>query len=184
VHVTELWLVRHGQTDWNLEGRYQGQSDIPLNETGLEQARQLAEKLDGQRFAAIFSSDLQRARQTAQILAKKTGLLVFLDPRLREICQGEWEGKKLDEVRKMQMEDAINDPINFHAPGGESVGKGADRLAKAAEDIALDYPEDKVLVVSHGLALATLICAARSLPIAQVYKVIPDNASPEIIHWT
>jgi broad specificity phosphatase PhoE len=181
--VTELWLVRHGQTDWNLEGRYQGQSDIPLNQTGLDQARRLARKLDGQEFTAIFSSDLQRARQTAEILAEKTGVGVILDPRLREICQGEWEGKKLEEVKKMQMEDAVNDPIHFHAPGGESVGIVSERLAKAADDIAHDFPRGKVLVVSHGLALATLICAARAVPIAEVYKVIPDNASPEIIEW-
>jgi broad specificity phosphatase PhoE len=184
--VTELWLVRHGQTDWNLEGRYQGQSDIPLNETGLDQARQLAKQLDGKKFAAIFSSDLQRARRTAEILAEKTGLGVLLDPRLREICQGDWEGKKLAEVKKMQTEcsdGGKTDPLHTHAPGGESVAEVADRLAEAAADIALSYPENKVLIVSHGLALATLICAARNVPIAEVYKNIPDNAHPEIIYW-
>jgi probable phosphoglycerate mutase len=76
--MTELWLVRHGQTDWNLEGRYQGQSDIPLNAAGLEQARQLAERLSVTHFEALYSSDLQRAFQTVAILGERLGLAVRL----------------------------------------------------------------------------------------------------------
>jgi 2,3-bisphosphoglycerate-dependent phosphoglycerate mutase len=85
--MTQLWLIRHGLTDWNLEGRYQGQSDIPLNAEGLAQARRLAERLKGTSIEALFSSDLLRAYQTAKILGECLGLPVQADPRLREIHQ-------------------------------------------------------------------------------------------------
>src|SRR5512140_799505 len=94
----ELWLVRHGETDWNRRGLCQGQADIPLNETGLAQARQTAAMLRqaGQKFAAIYSSPLMRARRTAEETAGALGLEVCFDARLGEIHQGEWQGKNYD----------------------------------------------------------------------------------------
>jgi broad specificity phosphatase PhoE len=94
-----LILIRRGQTDWNLAGRYQGQSDLPLNQHGREQALQIARSLDGTGLSAIYASDLARARDTAQILARAAGLKVQLDPWLREINQGEWEGMLFAEIQ-------------------------------------------------------------------------------------
>lgn len=184
--MTELWLVRHGQTDWNLEGRYQGHADIPLNATGMEQAYILAEKLDHQPFDAIFCSDLQRAKQTAQVLAEKTGLEVHVDARLREICQGEWEGKKLDEIKKSYNKSPgeRSDPLEARAPGGESAMEVATRVRASIEDIVRLYPEGKILIVSHGFALATLICQARHYPLEDAYDHVPGNATPEVIQWS
>jgi len=184
--MSELWLVRHGQTDWNLEGRYQGQADVPLNETGLAQARCLADSLTGKVFKALYSSDLTRARQTAEILGGRLGLTPCIDIRLREIDQGEWEGMAFHDIVS-QYTGEINarslDPVHQRAPGGESVAEVAARVSQAANDIAHQYPHGPVLIVLHGLALATLTCQARSIPLAKIYEHIPENASPEVIQW-
>lgn len=185
--MPQLILIRHGQTDWNLEGRYQGKRDVPLNDAGLVQAAQLADQLAGQRFSAIFSSPLQRASITAEIVARRLGLPVILEPRLREIDQGDWEGRLLSDVRQeyaaiWQQQKA--DPTDHRAPNGESVREVAQRMAAAADEIARLHPNGRVLVVSHGLALATLFCQAQGIPLAEVYKHIPDNAQPLTIHWS
>lgn len=183
---TELWLVRHGQTDWNLEGRYQGQSDVPLNQTGRRQACLLCERLAGTSFDAIYSSDLQRAAETARAAAQCLGLQVTLDPRLREINQGEWEGRLIADIRRRYADEFAFrkvDPLTARAPGGESVMEVAARLAAAADDIAAAHPGQRVLVVSHGLALATLFCQSCGLDLSTAYDNIADNATPVIITW-
>ena len=96
--MTRLCLIRHGQTDWNIQGRIQGQTDIPLNETGRTQAYVLAKLLKNEEFAAIFSSDLDRAKETAAILAASFCLPVTVEPRLREVNQGEWEGQLVTDI--------------------------------------------------------------------------------------
>ena len=184
--MTELWLVRHGQTDWNVEGRFQGQSDVPLNEAGLTQARKLADELNGHEFASVYSSDLKRAYQTAEIIARKVAAPLHVDPRLREICQGEWEGLLVSEVRQRYNQDfsgPYHDIAHSRAPGGESVIEVADRLTQAADDIALAFPGQPVLLVSHGLALSALVCTAKKLPLSEVYSHIPDNAFPLVVEW-
>ena len=182
--MTIFWLVRHGQTDWNLEGRYQGQSDIPLNATGLEQARACAARLNGQRFDALYSSDLLRARRTAEILGEKLALPVRTDTRLREINHGQWQGRTLEEIR-LAYEDHTHDsdPLNSRAPGGESVLEVARRMAQAADAITSAHPGGTVMLVGHGLALAALYCQAQGIPLEQVYEHIPENTQATIIEW-
>jgi alpha-ribazole phosphatase len=179
--MTQLCLVRHGQTDWNLEGRYQGQSDVPLNEKGLEQARSLIQQLNGQTFSAIYSSDLRRARQTAEHIAKYLELTLQIEPRLREINQGEWEGVLVDEIKARYAEiwsKRTVDPANVRPPGGETVREVATRVHAALDDISRLFPTERVLIVSHGLSIATAICRDRGIPVGQAYTVIPDNVQP------
>ncbi len=178
--MTELHLIRHGQTDWNLAGRYQGQSDIPLNAEGINQARALALSLSGQRFDALYTSDLQRAHQTAQILARNLNLPINVCRSLREISMGEWEGRLLSEV---SLGYTQNNSPQARAPGGESVSEVAARMTLAAAEITRAHPLGRVLVVSHGLALATLVCQANRIPLEQVYAHIPNNAQPTLITW-
>lgn len=184
--MSRLCLVRHGQTDWNLEGRYHGQSDVPLNDTGRSQAHRLAHSLQGQTFAAIYTSDLSRARETAEIIAKVFQLHVILEPRLREIDQGDWEGQLVETIKARYeglWNERITDPTHVRPPGGETVGEVAERVYAALEDIAQIYPDGQVLICSHGLALATVICKVRNLSVGQAYKMIPDNTTPIWVDW-
>lgn len=184
--MTQLCLVRHGQTDWNLEGRYQGQSDVPLNENGRAQAKSLAEQLKDQTFAAIYSSDLMRARDTAETVANHLGLPVQIEPRLREINQGEWEGVLVEDIKARYAEiwsQRTEDPASVRPPGGETVGEVAERVYAALDDIARRHPSENVLIVSHGLAIATAICRARGIPIGQAYTFIPENVEPVWLIW-
>jgi broad specificity phosphatase PhoE len=184
--MTNFCLVRHGQTDWNLEGRYQGQSDVPLNENGRIQARNLAIQLSQEYFDSIYSSDLKRAAETAHIIADRLHLSVHLDLRLREINQGDWEGQLVEVIQARYAdlwEQRTVDPASVRPPGGETVGEVADRVAHALDEISARYPAGKILLVSHGLSLATVICKVRGIPTGQAYQFIPENASPILVQW-
>ena len=184
--VTRLCLVRHGQTDWNLEGRYQGQSDVPLNENGRGQAESLIEKLRSRKFSAIYTSDLSRARETAEPIAKALGIPLRIEPRLREINQGEWEGQLVDDLKARYTElwaQRAIDPASVRPPGGETVGEVAERVYAALDDIARIFPTGNVLVVSHGLSIATAICHSQNIPVGQAYTVIPENVEPVWMDW-
>jgi broad specificity phosphatase PhoE len=186
--VTTLWLVRHGQTDWNLAGRWQGQSPLApnLNAQGRAQAEALRAQLNLARLDAIYTSDLPRARETAAILASGTALPIHVDPRLREISLGEWEGMPSDDIARLypaEIAERQRDPAGARAPGGECPLDVAQRVWAAADDIARAHPGGAVLVVSHGLALATLLCRAQSFGLEQAYSQIPENARPAVIEW-
>jgi broad specificity phosphatase PhoE len=181
-----LWLVRHGQTDWNKEGRYQGQADPPLNQAGLAEARQAAHALAGLPLDAIITSDLQRAARTAAIISHHTGLPVRVDERLREVDLGDWEGILFPEIQERypaEIEARKREPLDFRAPGGETLREVARRVWQAADEIAIKYPGKQVVVVSHGLALASLLARARGEDLGAAYGLIPPNAIPQRIVW-
>ena len=145
--------------------------------------------LAGRRYAAIYSSDLQRARVTAEIIAGAWAWHVLVDPRLREVNQGAWEGMLVhgDPGSSMQTNGrhAAHDRLHFRPPGGgESVQDVAARLWAAVDDIGRSASRTGPLIlVSHGLALATLVCRGQGLPLAQAFDLIPDNAQAHRIEW-
>jgi broad specificity phosphatase PhoE len=156
-----LVLWRHGQTVWNFENRFQGQTDIPLDETGVAQAERAARLLAALRPDAIFASDLTRAASTAAPLARITGLPVTLDKDLRERHGGEWEGLAGPEIRERY-------PAEFQSwnpPGGETAPVVADRVFAALERIIETLePGTLAVVVSHGAALRLGMCQLLGLP--------------------
>ena len=144
--------MRHGETDWNAEQRVQGHADPSLNARGREQARALAASLAGERIAAIYSSDLARARETAEIVAEALSLDVRVDAALREFDTGNWTGLTRDEIRRRFPDDARHD--------GETRDELVARIGAALTQISDEHPGERVLVVTHGGPLRWTLHAA------------------------
>jgi probable phosphoglycerate mutase len=142
--VTTLLFVRHGETDWNAQRRWQGHADVPLNDRGREQARALAESLADERIDVIYTSDLSRARDTAEAVAARLGVDVVLDADLREIDVGPIEGLTADEAAA------------YEGWQGEPTESHAERVLAAVGRIAERHPEGRVLVVTHGGSMRRL----------------------------
>ena len=159
--MTEIWLVRHGETPWNAERRVQGWEDISLNETGVEQARALGRHIKnltqaGQRLDAVYTSDLKRAHATAQTVADEVGLPLNIHKGVRERHFGVLQGLVYDEMDAHAPEAAAiwraRDP-NAELPGGESLGFFYARVVEAINEIAARHVGQRVMVVSHGGAM-------------------------------
>jgi len=149
-----LYLVRHGETDWNRAQRWQGWTDLPLNERGVAQVRALAARLRGLEVDALYTSGLKRARETAVILGQALGVDPVEEPGLREIGLGRLEGT--NGVHEAITEAARRDPEPL-AEGAESFTEFAGRIRAAWERIGRDHAGERVMLVSHGGTLRTLI---------------------------
>lgn len=177
--MTFYYLVRHGETEWNREGKYTGQSDIPLNAVGRKQARDAAEQLKELKPDVIISSDLSRAQETARIIAQVIEVPIRVDKRLREIDQGEWEGLHVDEIKSRfnhLFHARKNNPLHVASPGGETIGEVHQRVTAAMLDICREYAHKKVVISAHGVVLAIMRITAQQAPIQQVFDFIPGNA--------
>ena len=150
--MTRILLARHGETDWNLQRRVQGHSDTPLNETGRAQALALAETLAGAELDAIYSSDLARARETARVVAERLGLSVSVLPELRERNFGTWEGLTDTEI-------LARFPQAKSGSWGDAETKEemTERVLGALRRIAAAHPGGRVLVVTHGGPVRSLL---------------------------
>ncbi|GAA3974208.1 histidine phosphatase family protein [Actinomadura viridis] len=154
-----LW--RHGQTAWNVEQRFQGKSDIPLDETGVRQAARAARLLAGLRPTALLASPLQRASDTARALSEIVGLTVRYDPDLMERDGGRWEGLTAAEIRERYPDEHAA----WQPPGGETGAQVAKRVSAALDRALDDLPPTGLLVVaSHGAAIRLGMSAMLGLP--------------------
>jgi broad specificity phosphatase PhoE len=174
--MTRLILLRHGETDWNVEGRWQGQIDTPLNARGLIQAAEAARSLDHIPIAAIYSSDLRRAFETASQVASIKGLPVHTDARLRELHQGEWQGMLVSEIKNRYTErlrQRTKNPHMVSPPGGESVQQVANRVLPCVSEIIKKHPQDSVLIVTHGFVCALLHVYFNHEPAENIWRNIP-----------
>lgn len=170
-------LARHGQTNDNLEPqRFQGFSDTPLNETGRIQAAQLADRvLAGEPIASLWSSDLSRARETAQIVGARIGLEPTLDPRLREADRGDWEGHLFLDIERDQPERYAawrRAGSQFRFPGGESLREQQQRVSAVCREIHATA-RLPALAVCHGGAIRVMLCARdpRGLDAFQEFEI-------------
>jgi probable phosphoglycerate mutase len=178
--ATCLIVLRHGQTDWNVDQRIQGQLDIPLNKHGHWQAEQLASALAGEELHAVYSSDLQRAAETAAPLARASGLVVQTDTALRERAFGDFEGVSFREIEQRWPEEAQRwrrrEP-DFAPGGGETLRQFYARSVHAATRLAARHPGQTVALVAHGGVLDCLYRAAGRLDLDAPRTWILGNAS-------
>ena len=154
--TTRILLARHGETEWNRVGRWQGQADPPLNDTGRQQAKALAVQLEDDEIAAVYSSDLRRARETAGIVAQRLGLPVTEEWALREIDVGSWSGLTRDEVRERYPDGFARWLAGEIGHDGETREELTERVVGAVERIAAEHPEGTILVVTHGGAIRAI----------------------------
>lgn len=188
--MTEIILIRHGETAWNAERRLQGHLDIPLNAHGQRQVAALGQSLLDEPVDAIISSDLQRARQTAQAIAAPRGMTVMIDKGLRERCYGAFEGLRYDEISSVYPEayaawqardlDARY-PQGVHA--AETMREFFVRAVDAITRLASDGRYRKLVIVTHGGVLECAYRAAQGVGLAHARDFDVKNASINRMLW-
>jgi 2,3-bisphosphoglycerate-dependent phosphoglycerate mutase len=175
-----LWLVRHGESTWNEQQLVQGQDDrSTLNAAGRHQARLVANRLRGHPISTIVASDLRRAQETAEAIARVHHLPVLLDPRLRERSFGSCEGLPLSSVSP-ELSGIDGDRVvdaNARPPGGESISDLFVRVVAALDEIATDYPRGETVVVAHGGSIRMMLArAAGHGPTDLLWQPVPNAA--------
>jgi 2,3-bisphosphoglycerate-dependent phosphoglycerate mutase len=179
--MTTLILVRHGETDWNRDGRFQGHADPPLNATGRKQARALADVVAGETADAVYSSDLARARQTADIIGERLGLPVVHERALREIDVGAWQG-----LNHAEIEGRFPGGLDRWRAGeagwelGESYEELTARLLPVLREIARRHPEGEVVVVGHGGTIRALRAHVAGVSVAESRRTTPAIANCDV----
>jgi probable phosphoglycerate mutase len=184
--MTQLFVVRHGETLWNREKRMQGQTDTVLSETGRQQAAALGRRLSSMAFAALYSSDLLRAWDTAQAIAAQTGWKIAADSRLRERRFGIFEGLTHDEIDERYPHELTRfqsrDP-DYVVPGGESAHAFHARCLPCLQEIAERHRGGEAVVVTHGLVLDALYRAAHGMTLGEPRTVPLLNASVNVFRY-
>lgn len=180
-----IYLIRHGETYWNNELRFQGHTDIALNEIGLKQAELLGKYLSKMDIKAVYSSDLIRAKATAEAVACCHGTEVKTDSRLREIFFGDWEGLTYLEIKEKwstEIETFFNTPNKISTPNGESFGDVLYRSKRAFEDILGQHKDENIAIVAHGGTIRTLLCDIIGLDLNNMWRLKQDNTAVNLIN--
>jgi broad specificity phosphatase PhoE len=182
--VTTILLARHGETDWNRDGRWQGHSNTSLNRRGKEQARKLAEELS-EEIDVVYSSDLARARETAEIVAGRLGLDVSVDERLRERGFGSWEGLTRPEIEERDAEALARWRAgNGHgAHDAEPYDVFAERMRDFLDDVIQRHPGERVLVIAHGGSIRVIHAIATGLDYVRDRGLIPPVANCAVARY-
>ena len=182
--MSKLILVRHGETTWNIEMRYQGQTDISLTANGIEQAGKVAQRLAVEKIAAVYSSDLSRAFVTAAQIAAVHGLDVLTRRDLREISFGEWEGMTYD---SLDLDGGgtgnrlFSHPAEIEIPGGETFFEVQQRMMEALRELAQRHEGQTVVIVSHGAAIRTVLCDVLGMDLNRLWAIRQSNTAVNIL---
>ena len=178
--MTRIFVVRHGRTAWNSQKRYQGQQDIPLDDVGRRQADALARRLSREPMTAVYSSDLERAMQTAQTIAK----VHQIEPRpvasLRELAFGEFEGKTSEELERdlpVELESWRRNSMKTRPPGGETMLELDARVRSWFSATIGEHEDEAVAIVAHGGPVRRLVALLLNLSLDSYWRIRVDNAA-------
>ena len=183
--MTELILVRHGETMWNVEKIYRGRADVNLDEVGIKQAELLGQYLSNWELEAIYSSPLKRALDTANIIARYHKIGVYIADGLIDFDYGEWQSLPEQEVRKLYpalLDKWHNNPHEVRMPGGESLADVRERAAGTVDDVISKY-EGSVVLASHRVVNKVLICSLLGLDNSYFWNIKQDVCGITIFNY-
>ncbi|NLW22473.1 MAG: histidine phosphatase family protein [Tissierellia bacterium] len=182
--MKRIFFVRHGESQWNVVNRMQGQNDIPLTEKGIKQANSIANRLVNENIDKIYSSDLKRAYETALIIGDRLNLDVTKMKEFREMNFGVWEGKTHDEIMAEYQEQFLywkKEPENTRIDGAETLQELQERSMAALNEIISSNKEDSILVVSHGVTIKVMILGLLGMSLSNYKNLVIENVSLSIV---
>ncbi|MDR3565038.1 MAG: alpha-ribazole phosphatase [Negativicutes bacterium] len=184
--MTKLILVRHGETIWNMEKKFQGHTDIALSEEGARQASLVADRLATEKIAAVYSSDLSRAFVTAETIASRHGLAVTAMPAFREMKFGEWEGLSYTAIHEKwpdELNGLFTKPDELVIPGGETFRELKDRAAAALAELVARHENETFVVVSHAGTIRTVFCSILDIHLNHLWDIRQDNTAVNVVEY-
>lgn len=182
--MTRIILIRHGETTWNIAGRYQGQEDTPLSDNGLRQGHLLAEALKNVPLDLAISSPLQRSLQTCSFCAELHSIPVLTDARLLEINNGLWEGVLAPEIQKqypVEFATWHTHPEQVQMPQGENLEAVRRRVRQAFDEYVIKYPDKTLLVAAHDAVNKAIICDVLGLGMEHFWQIKQDNTCINVL---
>ena len=184
--MTKIIYIRHGQTEWNVQGRYQGQTDVHLTPLGIQQAEALAKFFPADRLDAIYSSDLARAMRTAEAVANRFRLTVQPRKDLRELHFGDWEGCSIPAIAEKWphlVDDLFHHADRCAIPHGETFRAVQQRATACIAELCKKHEDQTIAVVAHGAILRTLLCAALHIDLQYVWTIRQFNTAVSIVRY-
>ncbi|MEG3070641.1 MAG: alpha-ribazole phosphatase [Candidatus Syntrophopropionicum ammoniitolerans] len=182
-----IYVIRHGETAWNVVSKLQGHTNVPLSDNGRSQARLLGKRLAGLEFENLYSSDLVRAYETAQIISQyHHNLEIKTLPALREINFGRWEGFSIKEIAELYPEKIKQwwkTPLQTRLPDGESLGDLVQRVAAVVKNIVESHTGGNILLVTHGGVIRSIVDAVLGMDLNEHWRLCLENASLNIIDF-
>ena len=183
--VTVLYLIRHGETEGAEKRRYKGSIDVPLSKNGIRQMDLLSAYIPNP-LTAVYSSDLQRAIKSAEVIAKPHSLTPIIVPSLRERNFGIWEGMSFDEIREkypLEFDAWAGNPLRFSPMGGESTVEVKERVIDALDKILNTHEKEQIAIVSHGGVIRIMLCHFLGIPLENIFRIEQDYGALNIIEF-